>query len=34
MNLQSLAFRLDRDPNRREIPVLCDEQLVVEYYAR
>ncbi|MGY1454860.1 30S ribosomal protein S4 [Streptomyces sp. SS8] len=34
VNLQALAFRLDRDPNRREIPVVCDEQLVVEYYAR
>jgi small subunit ribosomal protein S4 len=34
VNLQALAFRLDRDPNRTEIPVVCDEQLVVEYYAR
>jgi small subunit ribosomal protein S4 len=34
INLQALAFRLDRDPNRSEIPVICDEQLVVEYYAR
>ncbi|GAA2134961.1 30S ribosomal protein S4 [Streptomyces synnematoformans] len=34
VNLPALAFRLDRDPNRREIPVVCDEQLVVEYYAR
>ena len=34
VNLQALAFRLDRDPNRTEIPVICDEQLVVEYYAR
>jgi small subunit ribosomal protein S4 len=34
VNLQALAFRLDRDPNRNEIPVICDEQLVVEYYAR
>ena len=34
VNLDMLAFRLDRDPNRREIPVICDEQLVVEYYAR
>ncbi|AZQ70765.1 MULTISPECIES: 30S ribosomal protein S4 [Streptomyces] len=34
VNLQALAFRLDRDPNRKEIPVICDEQLVVEYYAR
>ncbi|MFX4292204.1 MULTISPECIES: 30S ribosomal protein S4 [Streptomyces] len=34
INLPALGFRLDRDPNRREIPVICDEQLVVEYYAR
>ncbi|SFD05438.1 30S ribosomal protein S4 [Streptomyces aidingensis] len=34
VNLPALAFRLDRDPQRREIPVICDEQLVVEYYAR
>jgi small subunit ribosomal protein S4 len=34
VNLQALAFRLDRDPNRKEIPVLCEEQLVVEFYAR
>ena len=33
VNLEALAFRLDREPNRREIPVICDEQLVVEYYA-
>ncbi|GGY49546.1 30S ribosomal protein S4 [Streptomyces omiyaensis] len=34
VNLKALAFRLDREPNRKEIPVICDEQLVVEYYAR
>ena len=34
VNLKALAFRLDRDPQRREIPVICDEQLVVEYYSR
>ncbi|WP_049564451.1 30S ribosomal protein S4 [Streptomyces sp. SBT349] len=34
VNLEALAFRLDRDPNRSEVPVLCDEQLVVEFYAR
>ncbi|MFI9204381.1 30S ribosomal protein S4 [Streptomyces sp. NPDC053048] len=34
VNLGALAFRLDREPNRKEIPVICDEQLVVEYYAR
>ncbi|MBM9509765.1 30S ribosomal protein S4 [Actinacidiphila acididurans] len=34
VNLAALAFRLDREPNRPEIPVICDEQLVVEFYAR
>lgn len=34
VNLPALVFRLDRHPQRREIPVLCDEQMVVEYYAR
>jgi small subunit ribosomal protein S4 len=34
VNLKSLAFRLDREPNRREVPVICEEQLVVEFYAR
>lgn len=34
VNLPALAFRLDREPNRKEIPVQCDEQLVIEYYAR
>ncbi|WP_165984813.1 30S ribosomal protein S4 [Streptomyces sp. YIM 98790] len=34
VSLPALAFRLDRDPQRREIPVVCEEQLVVEYYAR
>jgi small subunit ribosomal protein S4 len=34
VNLPSLAFWLDRVPHRKEIPVVCDEQLVVEYYAR
>ncbi len=34
VNLPALAFRLDREPNRSEIPVICDEQLVVEFYAR
>lgn len=34
VNLPALAFRLDREPQRREVPVICDEQLVVEYYAR
>jgi len=34
VNLKALAFRMDRDPQRKEIPVICDEQLVVEYYSR
>ncbi|NUS58611.1 MAG: 30S ribosomal protein S4 [Streptomycetaceae bacterium] len=34
VNLPALAARLDRLPQRREIPVICDEQLVVEYYSR
>lgn len=34
VNLKALAFRLDREPQRREVPVICDEQLVVEYYSR
>jgi small subunit ribosomal protein S4 len=34
VNLEALAFRLDRDPQRKEVPVVCDEQMVVEYYAR
>jgi small subunit ribosomal protein S4 len=29
-----LTARLDRLPTRAEIPVLCDEQLVVEFYSR
>jgi small subunit ribosomal protein S4 len=30
----SLTARLERLPERREIPVICDEQLVVEFYSR
>jgi small subunit ribosomal protein S4 len=30
----ALAARLTRLPERREIPVICDEQLVVEHYSR
>lgn len=29
-----LTARLERLPERREVPVICDEQLVVEYYSR
>ncbi|RSN69958.1 30S ribosomal protein S4 [Actinomadura sp. WAC 06369] len=31
---EALAARLTRLPERPEIPVLCDEQLVVEHYSR
>lgn len=30
----ALAAQLTRLPERREIPVICDEQLVVEHYSR
>ncbi|MGW2310448.1 30S ribosomal protein S4 [Actinomadura luteofluorescens] len=30
----ALAARLARLPERAEIPIICDEQLVVEYYSR
>ncbi|GAA3933617.1 30S ribosomal protein S4 [Actinomadura viridis] len=30
----ALAARLTRPPERAEIPVVCDEQLVVEHYSR
>ncbi|AVT35811.1 30S ribosomal protein S4 [Plantactinospora sp. BB1] len=34
VNLAGLTARLDRLPVRAEIPVVCDEQLIVEYYSR
>ncbi len=34
VNHGDLRFRLERPPLRTEIPVICDEQLVVEYYSR
>jgi small subunit ribosomal protein S4 len=34
VNHGELRFRLERPPLRTEIPVICDEQLVVEYYSR
>ncbi|MGQ0632730.1 MAG: 30S ribosomal protein S4 [Sporichthyaceae bacterium] len=34
VNHPDLKFRLERAPERKEIPVICDEQLVVEYYSR
>ena len=30
----ALRARLTRVPTRTEIPVICDERLVVEFYAR
>ena len=32
--LDALASQLTRLPERREIPVICDEQLIVEFYSR
>ncbi|MEJ3747767.1 30S ribosomal protein S4 [Actinomycetes bacterium KLBMP 9797] len=32
--LSELTATLLREPARREVPVLCDEQLVVEFYSR
>ncbi len=32
--LADLGVRYDRTPNRDEVPVVCEEQLVVEYYSR
>jgi small subunit ribosomal protein S4 len=34
VKLESLQARLVRRPKRSEIPVTCEEQLVVEFYAR
>lgn len=34
VDLPRLTARLERLPARREIPVICEEQLVVEFYAR
>ncbi|WP_406063976.1 30S ribosomal protein S4 [Micromonospora sp. NBC_00860] len=34
VSLPGLAARLTRLPLRSEVPVVCDEQLVVEYYSR
>ncbi|MCW2902147.1 MAG: ribosomal protein [Streptosporangiaceae bacterium] len=31
---EALAARLTHVPERSEVPVICDEQLVVEYYSR
>ncbi|MEN3612434.1 30S ribosomal protein S4 [Plantactinospora sp. ZYX-F-223] len=34
VNLSGLTAHLNRLPARAEIPVICDEQLIVEYYSR
>lgn len=34
VSLADLRFTLTREPQRSEIPVICDEQLVVEFYSR
>ena len=34
VKLEALQARLVRRPKRSEVPVTCEEQLVVEYYAR
>lgn len=33
-DLAELTTTLLREPERREVPVICDEQLVVEFYSR
>jgi small subunit ribosomal protein S4 len=34
VRLADLTCRIDRRPARTEVPVVCEEQLVVEYYSR
>ena len=34
VEIDKLHAKLERDPVRSEVPVICEEQLVVEYYAR
>ncbi|WP_029430553.1 30S ribosomal protein S4 [Blastococcus sp. URHD0036] len=34
VRLTDLVARVERTPSREEIPVICEEQLVVEYYSR
>jgi small subunit ribosomal protein S4 len=34
VDIQALSARLVRLPERAEVPVLCDERLVVEFYSR
>ncbi|QRZ62464.1 30S ribosomal protein S4 [Rothia sp. ZJ932] len=34
VEIEKLHAKLERSPKREEIPVICEEQLVVEYYSR
>ena len=34
VSLADLVARVERTPAPHEVPVICDEQLVVEYYSR
>jgi small subunit ribosomal protein S4 len=34
VSLADLVARFERTPTREEVPVICEEQLVVEYYSR
>lgn len=34
VEIDKLQATLSRKPKREEVPVTCEEQLVVEYYAR
>ena len=34
VNLPALAFQMIALPTRPQVPVVCDEQLVVEFYSR
>ena len=34
VRLADLVARYERTPSRDEVPVVCEEQLVVEYYSR
>ena len=34
VRLADLVARVERTPGRDEVPVVCEEQLVVEYYSR
>jgi small subunit ribosomal protein S4 len=34
VHLADLIVRVERTPGRDEVPVVCEEQLVVEYYSR